>query len=157
MATVSQLMIRKVVTIRPETTIRDAIELLITHDVSGVPVTNEAGEIVGVVSELAMFDVLFAPEIQQLPVSEVMTPDVYTVTEDELLTEAAHLFAFHGVRRLPVVSDGRLVGMLTRRDLLRYCQQQGEHLEAPSDYELTFVDGPAELRGGGPLSQSTAE
>lgn len=146
METVSQVMKTNVVTIRPEMTIREAITLLIEHDVSGAPVTDEQGTVLGVLSELALFDVLFDRTIEQMLVREFMTSTVHMVSENEPLTEAAHQFALYGVRRLPVVREGKLVGIVTRRDLLQYCHKQGKQLSATSGLPQQYAEGMAGLQ-----------
>ena len=114
------VMTRRIVTVTPETTVEAAIATLLEHSISGVPVVNESREVVGIVSEFQLLEVIYDPEIKAERVADVMTRDVIAVTEDTLLSKIASLFTFRRIRRLPVIHDGRLVGLISRRDLLRY-------------------------------------
>ena len=114
------VMTRRIVTVTPETTVEAAIATLLEHSISGVPVINDNREVVGIVSEFQLLEVIYDPEIKAERVGDVMTRDVIAVTEDALLSKIASLFTFRRIRRLPVIRDGRLVGLISRRDLLRY-------------------------------------
>jgi CBS domain-containing protein len=59
-----------------------------------------------------------------------MTRDVFTIEEDALLGTAANLLIVHRIRRIPVVKNGQVVGILSRRDLLRYFADTGEEIQA---------------------------
>jgi len=130
-------------TVEPTTPIRDVIQLLIEHRISGVPVVD--GErLVGIVSEgdlilreraqrqrggmAYLAQQLFedheklAQEYKKahgLLAADVMTPGVITITPGTPVEEIAHLMAERKLRRLPVVDEGRLVGIVSRRDVLR--------------------------------------
>ena len=139
------LMNHDVVTVRPDTPLRDVAQTLLTHGISAVPVVSDAGAIVGMVSEgdlvgrkkteretksewwlqrLAEGEPLnteFLAHLQSpLAIArEVMSSPVLTVGEDTPIDEIAALMAAHKVKRLPVVADGKLVGIVRRADLLR--------------------------------------
>jgi CBS domain-containing protein len=109
-----------VVTLRPDDTLIGAVELLCTHHVSGAPVVAEDSRIVGFISEPDLMDVLFDESARFRPVSAYMNEDVYAVAPDESIASATAMFALYNVRRLPVMENGTLVGVVTRRDLLQY-------------------------------------
>jgi CBS domain-containing protein len=109
-------------TVPAEATLAEAMRLLVEREWSGVPVVD-AGELVGVISELALFDVMFDPRLKTARVRDYMTRDVRTVDENDSLGHVAHMFALYGIRRLPVMSRGRLAGLISRRDLLRFALQ----------------------------------
>ena len=119
MACAKDIMSSELATLAPTTTLGDAIKIFVDRQVSGAPVVD-GDRIVGVISELGAFDVLFDPTLRNAPVREFMTTPVRTVDENESLGHLAHMFALYGIRRLPVVRDGRLVGIVTRRDLLKF-------------------------------------
>jgi CBS domain-containing protein len=100
-------------------TAEEVIKMLLEHRFSGAPVTDEQGCLKGIISEYRLLEVIFTPELKNAPVSKFMTTDVVTVDEETPLTEIASQFVLHRIRRLPVVRDGRLVGTISRRDLLR--------------------------------------
>jgi CBS domain-containing protein len=105
--------------IRAEATVEEAIRCLLDHRVSGAPIVDEQGCLVGIVSEFQLLEAIYRPEVKQEQVRDLMTKDVITVTEDAALAEVANLLLLHRIRRVPVVRGGRLVGIVTRRDLLR--------------------------------------
>ena len=117
MTMVREIMSTSLWTLGPETTLGEAIELLAEHKCSGAPVVAD-GKLVGMISELELFDVLFDPTLRDAPVSEFMSKQVWTITDTDTLGHAAHMFALNGIRRLPVLRDGQLVGLISRRDVL---------------------------------------
>lgn len=139
---VRQAMTRDVVTVAPDASILEAGELMLRHNVSGLPVVNAAGDLVGIVTERDFlrpgregedkrrprwFEVLAGgptgPDLlargRERKVSDVMTPAPLTVTEETPLEEAVHLMESRDVKRLPVVRGTRVVGIVARADMLR--------------------------------------
>jgi CBS domain-containing protein len=74
---------------------------------------------------------VFDPAVKHAPVSRFMNPDVHTMKPSDSLSKAAQLFALYAFRRLPVVEDGQLVGIVTRRDLMNYALQTGHSIADP--------------------------
>jgi CBS domain-containing protein len=137
-----QIMTRPVVTVTPETTIVDAANLMLQRHVSGLPVVDVAGNLVGVVSE---GDFIRRSEIgtgrrrgrwlrfilgpgksasdfvheHGHKVGEVMTKSPLTITEDTALAEIVALMEKNNVKRLPVVRGDKVVGIVSRANLLQ--------------------------------------
>jgi DNA-binding response OmpR family regulator/CBS domain-containing protein len=120
MATVKELMTRDVLTVGEDDFVEKVAALILQHDVSGVPVVDSEKRLVGIVTEFALLDVLFRPEKRRDRVGTVMTRNVLTVREDATPREVSQLLISHRVRRVPVVRDERLVGIVSRRDLIRF-------------------------------------
>lgn len=118
-----------VISVLPEATIEEAIQTLLANDVSGVPVIDAEGELHGIISEYQLLEVVYDPNLKNAPVRDFMTKDVLTVEETALLATVANLFIMHRIRRVPVVRDGRVVGIVSRRDLLRYIVQTGSKID----------------------------
>ena len=137
---ISEIMTRNVVTVRPTASIRDAARALVDHGVSGLPVVDERGGVVGVLSEgdlivrqkprerTPWWRVFFddgerlAREYQKAEgttVAEVMTRSVISIAPDMPIESAAVILDERRIRRLPVVADGRLVGIVSRGDLVK--------------------------------------
>ena len=137
---VDELMTRDVVTVAPDTPLREVAELLVEHGISGVPVCNRAGEVIGVVSEqdilykelgpeergggpLAWFagwPAAAAAKANARTAVGAMTSPALTIRPERRAAAAARLMVDRGVNRLPVVDRrGRLVGIVTRADLVR--------------------------------------
>lgn len=125
MLTAEDIMTRRPVSVRADAAITDAIRLLLRRDISGVPVVDAAGELIGILSERDCLRVLAVGEYDSTDhgelrsVREFMTPPDHTVTPDVGIYTLADFFLTHHERRLPVISGGRLVGIVTRRDVLR--------------------------------------
>lgn len=119
MLTAASIMTEELVTIRPEASIKEAIELLLNESISGLPVVDHEGRLVGVISEFAMLAMVYDHEVQNQSVGHHMTREVITVDYDDPISRIADLCIVHRVRRLPVMKNGRLVGLIARRDVLR--------------------------------------
>jgi CBS domain-containing protein len=128
------------VAIRAEATLCDAVKTLTDLQLSGAPVISPEGRLVGFIAEKALLDILFDPVARAATVSQYMSTPVHAVRPEDPLSKAARLFAMFGTRRLPVVEQGKLVGVVTRRDLLRYALHHAEPLEDPL-VELIPADG----------------
>lgn len=115
-----EVMTTTIVTVRPDSTIEDAFERMIRHHVSGLLVMREDGELAGVISEFDLLHLLYELETEKNKISDYMTVDVHTVHEDDHLTDVADIFLKYSVRRLPVLRDGKVVGVISRRDLIRF-------------------------------------
>lgn len=120
---VRQFMASELVTLNPDTDVFDAIDYLLKHRISGAPVVNGAGEYQGVFSEKTAMRALIAAVYDQLPgtsVSHYMDLDRNRlVSEEDLLLEVAHRFQQTPYRRFPVLRGNKLVGQVSRRDVLR--------------------------------------
>jgi acetoin utilization protein AcuB len=99
-------------TITGETSVKEALGIIQEHKLRHLPVLDEGGRLVGIVSEK---DLLRADGDSQ--VEKVMTREVITVTEYTALEEAARIMADHRISSLPVMRDGKLVGIITETDL----------------------------------------
>ncbi len=131
MITIRQVMNPKVAAVRPDMTVADTIEFLTENHIGGAPVVNGLGELVGMISEIELIDVVFDEAVKNAPVSKFMTEDVQVVCPDEPLTRAAQLFALFSFRRLPVIERGKLIGIITRRDLMNYTLRSNQVLGDP--------------------------
>ena len=123
MLTASDVMTKDLVTIRPDSTIKEAIDLLIDKQISGLPVVDDNRRLVGVITEFALLAMVYDPEVQNHPVSRHMTRELITVEADDPINRIADLCIVHRVRRLPVMKNGRLVGLIARRDVLKALYQ----------------------------------
>jgi CBS domain-containing protein len=123
---VREIMTTRVVTVTPDTPVAMIAGRLRDHRISGVPVVNEEGAVIGLVSE---YDLL-AREGQTA--AEVMTASVITVSEDTDVDDVRHLLVERRIRRVPVVSGQRLAGIVSRGDVVALlttewvCQVCGE-------------------------------
>ena len=120
--TVREYMDRYVDTIRPDMEVLDAVDFLLAKRITGVPVVGAGGELIGILTETDCLKLLAKGADHDLPrgrVADFMTREVETVPSRMDIYYAAGLFLKVSYRRLPVVDDGRLVGAITRFDILR--------------------------------------
>lgn len=113
------IMTEDVVTISPDASIQEAIETLLTQEFSGLPVVNADGKLVGILTEFALLGLVYDHRIKADSVSKHMTTEVLTVDVNDPVSVVADLCIIHRVRRVPVMDNGRLVGLIARRDVLR--------------------------------------
>ena len=149
---VADAMTRSVVTVRPETPLKEVAALMVGRGISGVPVVDERGAVLGVVSEADFlvkergpggvrhrFLGRFFGEARQTPAEvakvgattagEAMTSPALVVAPSDPLREAATRMASRKINRLPVVEDGVLVGIVTRADVVRTFVRPDAELE----------------------------
>jgi len=194
MQTVAQVMTRNVITVTPETPINEVARLLVEHGVSGLPVVDADGVVVGVISEgdLLVKEAgyptasrrplarLFgagreareqAAKVEAQTAGEAMTSPALTIDEFRAIRAAAEVMTSSKVNRLPIVdADGKLLGIVTRADLIRsFVRSDEELLEVvrdevlirtmwldPEKFEITVERGVVHLKGA-VQKRSTAE
>jgi CBS domain-containing protein len=138
----SDIMVPDVITVGPDTSIQEVAEILLAKRISGLPVLNQKGHLVGIVSEgdllrreesgtehtrswwlklLMGRETLAAEFVKEHArrVRDVMTRDVLTVSPDTEATEIASILERNRIKRVPVVKDGRLVGIVSRANLVQ--------------------------------------
>lgn len=139
---VSDIMTRRVISVSPEATIISAARLMLENRISGLPVINKSGKLVGIVSERDLlrraeisterkrshwFDAFFGPSVSAndyarshgVKVVDILTPNPVTVGEGTSLKQLVHLMEAHDIKRLPVLRRGKVVGIVCRANLVR--------------------------------------
>jgi predicted transcriptional regulator len=111
-----------------DTAIQEVARTLVRNRIGGMPVVDDEGQVKGIVSESDLQPVKEGPPTRGLvTAADVMTQPVITLSEEDTVTQAARVLRRHGVKRAPVVREGRIVGMITQSDLLRpYLRTDGE-------------------------------
>jgi CBS domain-containing protein len=147
---VRRWMRKRVVTVRPTTSLDEAGRLLRTRRIRHLPVRDARGRLVGIVTDRDLRQAVFDPgagALAALRVRDVMTWAVLTVTPDTDVRHAARLMREQKIGAVPVVEDGRLVGMLTETDVLaaleallagRVRRVRPARAAAGGDYDLGF-------------------
>jgi CBS domain-containing protein len=123
---INQFMDQVVPTLAPDTRILAAVDFLLRHRVTGAPVVDWKGTLLGIITETDLLKLVTVGIEAQPPtsatVADYMTTEVVTVHPSTDIYYVAGLFLRHRFRRLPVVEDGKIVGAITRFDLLRAIQ-----------------------------------
>lgn len=99
-------------------TVDHAISLMVKHRISGLPVLDKQGRLVGIVSEFDLLELICEGQSEQNSICDYMSADLYTAAEEASWVHLVDLFRSTHVRRLPVLRDGKLVGIVTRHDLM---------------------------------------
>jgi CBS domain-containing protein len=137
---VKDVMVSEVTTVTPNASLKDVAAMLVERGISGVPVVGSVREVLGVVSEAdilmkerepsprrsRLLGLVSEPEnldevakLKARTAGDAMTAPAITIGPESSLTEAAGLMVDRGINRLPVVENGKLVGIVTRADLVR--------------------------------------
>jgi CBS domain-containing protein len=119
--TARDCMVTEVFTLTPSTDVIDAVRFLLEHDISGAPVVDRHDRYLGVFSEKCSMHVMLDAAYEQLPVRDVrafMDTEAQTISPEMQLLSIAQVFLLTPYRRLPVVEDGRLIGLVTRGDVM---------------------------------------
>ncbi len=152
MLTAKDIMTKDVVTVKPETSLEDLASLLLKHQISGVPVVDNAGALYGIVTEkdlisrnrrlhiptvVSFLDAAiylesskkFEEDVKRLAatkVSEICVRKVVTITEDTTVVDIATIMDDKDIHLLPVVKGGKVVGIVGKRDIVRAVAKQAE-------------------------------
>jgi len=172
-----QIMTRRLITVVAGTSIIDAANIMLKNHVSGLPVVDRTGKLVGIVSQgdfirraeigtqrkrARWLKVLLGPGTvasdfvheRGRKVEEIMTLAPYTVTEDATLEEVVQLMEQHNVKRLPVMRADQLVGIVTRSNLLQAVAELAREVPDPTaddDHIRNHIIASIEKADWGPL------
>lgn len=116
-----EIMIKDIVTMKPEMTVFQAIEILVKNKISGAPVLDDNGKIIGVISEkdlLVSFDFIGKEKIKEIQIKDFMTKDVVVFNEEADVKEILQVLVRNNIKRVPIENNGQLVGIVARRDIL---------------------------------------
>ena len=160
---VHEVMTTPVVTVRPDASLKEAVELLAEHGVTALPVVDEHDELVGMISEADVLLDAFLPDPRaherpvqisagppMATVSQVMSRHLLTVPATADLATAAELMVGTVVKSLPVLADERVVGIVSRRDLIGVLARRDATIEAAVDDLIrgSGYDWTAQVRDG---------
>ena len=153
---VRDVMASPVVTVAPGAALKEVASLLVERRINAVPVVDAGDRLIGIVSEADLLSLetgqaAAAGGAPPHSAGEVMRQSVYTLTGDTDATAAARLMLRHRLKSVPVVDGDRVVGMVTRRDLLRLIARSDEDIRADLERRVAQErGGPAPGRRRGP-------
>lgn len=152
MLTAKDIMTKDVITVKPDTSIEELSSILVKNEISGVPVVDEAGALYGIVTEndlisrntrlhiptvVSFLDAAiylesskkFEQEVKRMAatrVKDICARKVVTITEDSSITDIATIMAEKKVQLLPVVRNGKVIGIVGKRDVLKAVARPSE-------------------------------
>jgi len=116
--TAQSVMRTDLVTVQHDTPVKDAVAQLRHHRISGLPVVDAEGRLVGIVTEKDVMRLLYEEAGSLHTVGDLMTPNVRAFHPDDPLGAVCDCLMANHFRRVPIVQDGKLVGLISRADLM---------------------------------------
>ncbi len=119
---IENYMATEVVSFAPDDDIVQAMRVLLERDVSGAPVLDDSGQVLGMLSQKDCFEIMYKTAYHQDwggKVEQYMSRKVDSIDADSTILDAADRFLHSSYRRFPVMRDGRLVGLISRQDIMR--------------------------------------
>jgi CBS-domain-containing membrane protein len=131
------IMTTHVVTVNRDDTIDHAISLMVKHRISGLPVIDQDHRPLGIISEFDLLELICEGQDEEYSVTEFMSPRLFGVEEDDSWVDIADSFREKHVRRLPVLKDDKLVGIITRHDLMHAIRDARRQMRICLDHDCT--------------------
>ncbi len=126
MPSLESIMVKDVISVHPDTPLSDVISLLLKHNITGIPVVDDENHPVGIVSEKDTLNSICVVNAMTsgngfsgISASDVMSTEVTCFNVDDNLSDVIKCLNTQDFRRVPVLSDGKVVGIITRKDLLK--------------------------------------
>jgi CBS domain-containing protein len=113
------IMSKTVTTIRSDGTLLDAIQLLVCKEISGLPVVDERGKMIGIITEKDILNFVFSGNLKNTRVADVMSKDVVSFSPETSVDTIALAVGQNKFRRVPIVEGDKVVGIVSRRDIIR--------------------------------------
>jgi CBS domain-containing protein len=140
---IAEVLTRKgdmVVTIAPDRTVRELLGLLMEHGIGALVVSVDGNDVVGIASERDVVRTLHAvgDAVLDGPVSQIMTADVQTCSPEDSVESLMETMTAHRVRHVPVVTDGRLVGIVSIGDVVK---RRLDDLQVERDHLSSYING----------------
>jgi CBS domain-containing protein len=120
-------MSKRVMTLRPDSRVVDVIRLLAEHKVTGAPVVSEDMHLLGMVTEKdILMMLLYDKNIKTKTVNDLMTKEVISFNEEDDLMEIFKILVENNFRRVPILSNGTLTGIVSRRDIIHFLSERAK-------------------------------
>jgi CBS domain-containing protein len=131
--TARDIMTSTVITAKEDMLVTDVIKLLLRWHISGLPIVDDDEKLVGIITEHDVVNFALSGHAANTTAAEVMTKNVVTYSPETLVVEIINYFAAHRIRRVPVVEGGKVMGVISRRDIVRYMDQMYGRLVAKEE------------------------
>jgi CBS domain-containing protein len=120
LATAQDIMVKNILTLHEDSSAKDAIKLILEKRISGIPIVNDNMNLVGIITEKDLLQLSFYDTADEVTVADIMTREVATMDKDTNLLEITEFFLNKNYKRLPITSSDKLVGIISRKDILKY-------------------------------------
>lgn len=107
-------------TVKRGTPIYEAMEILAARNITGLPVVDDYMNLEGILSEKDLLKLVYSPQAKPVSVEEFMTEDVVSFEQDDTLFEVCDCLMNNSFRRVPILNQGKLVGIISRADIIMY-------------------------------------
>lgn len=136
MVRAKDIMSTKVTTVHEYANVMDVIKLLVEHNVTGLPVVDDSGRLLGMVTEKdILMLLLYDPNVKGKTVTDLMTTEITHFDEDENLMSIFESLVQSNFRRVPILSEGRLVGIVSRRDIIKFLSAKAKKAQKNDEDE----------------------
>ena len=115
----ADIMTTNVITVKKDMVLTEVIALLLRWHISALPVVDDEGKMIGIVSEIDLVNLTFDGNAADTKVEEVMVTDIVSFSPNANLAELVQSFSQKHLRRVPIIEEGKVVGVISRRDILR--------------------------------------
>jgi CBS domain-containing protein len=136
MVKAKDIMSRTVTTVHEYANVMEVIKLLVEHNVTGLPVVDDSGRLLGMVTEKdILMLLLYDPNVKGKTVTDLMTTEITHFDEDENLMSIFESLVQSNFRRVPILSEGRLVGIVSRRDIIKFLSAKAKKAQKNDEDE----------------------
>ena len=115
----ADIMTTNVITVKKDMLLTNAIALLLRWHISALPVVDDDGKMVGIVSEIDLVNLTFDGNAADTTIEEIMVTDIVSFSPNTELADLVQTFSKRHLRRVPIIDEGKVVGIVSRRDILR--------------------------------------
>lgn len=126
----NDIMTTDVIVAKRQMLLTEVLEILLSKRISGLPVVDEEGMLEGIISEIDLVNSMLSGNAEETTVGEVMSTHVTSFPPDATCVEMADCFTTNRVRRVPIVKHGKVVGIVSRRDILREMLEHYENIQS---------------------------
>jgi CBS domain-containing protein len=133
MVTAKDVMTKEIISVRDTTDVKKVLKLLVEKNVTGLPVISDEGYLVGMVTEKDILQMLYKQTIKNRTVSDMMTHGIVSFDENDNLIDIYKCLMENNFRRVPILSEGKLVGIISRRDIIKFLSSKTIRPEALDD------------------------
>ena len=136
MVKAKDIMSTTVTTVHEYANVMEVIKLLVEHNVTGLPVVDDSGRLLGMVTEKdILMLLLYDPDVKGKTVTDLMTTEIIHFDEDDNLMSIFESLVQSNFRRVPILSEGRLVGIVSRRDIIKFLSAKARKAQNANEDE----------------------